>query len=782
LNQQCFQFGEFRLDPSNRLLRHGDAPVSLSPKAFDALVYLVQNSGRLLTREELIRTLWPDSYVEEGNLSVHIFQVRRALGTAADGKAYIQTVPKKGYRFNADVNVVDHPLNGTGSVGFDPGDVSLAHAPPGETGATGATLSGAAAAEMSAGAQEAPRTSVLSTSELPADKPGPIRSRSWELLAVGAIGLVLLAIIAQRVLPTRHNLRKTSSPVRLTSFSPELFVSAAAISPDGKTLAYANPSGLFLEELATKETRSVHAPASGLRISNLSWFPDGSRLLATGVEPDAVTPTVWIISANATIEPERVGAFQRGVMSPDGSQIALVNESSGGKELLLLPTAGGQLRRIATIPAGEDLGTVFWSVDGHRVDFVAARWDSQFRGNQGFIRSVDPSTGKIREILSAANLSGDAIDLSDGRLVYGQLLGANPAGSYGGELRQVRVDAGTGQVLGDSVSLGRWTEELAGLSSSVDGRRLVFRTVVRQHTVYAGDLDVRRESLSRVHRLTLGQGRDDFPRAWTPDSKSIFFDSNRNGKWEIFKQAADEISDEPFLQGANDEFSPRMSPDGRSLLYLDRPRDWREPAPVRLMRIAMSERFPQFVLQTSGYSEWGLRFECAQTPGASCVLAQRTGNEIAFRRFDPERGFNSGPSEALKLQLDSRLKISWALAPDGSRLAWIISDAPDARIHVASLPQSGSARTASARPQSDISLKQVSHLHALNWSPDGQGWYVTTRLPASWKIIYVDGIRSQILWEGQGDYSPEAWPSPDGRHLAFSRLEQDSNVWMLENF
>jgi DNA-binding winged helix-turn-helix (wHTH) protein len=112
LKEQCFQIGEFFLDPANRLLQHGGAAVSLSPKAFDALVYLVQNPGRLLTREELIRALWPDSHVEEGNLSVHIFQVRRALGVAADGRAYIQTVPKKGYRFNAEVKVVDQPANG----------------------------------------------------------------------------------------------------------------------------------------------------------------------------------------------------------------------------------------------------------------------------------------------------------------------------------------------------------------------------------------------------------------------------------------------------------------------------------------------------------------------------------------------------------------------------------------------------------------------------------------------------------------------------------------------
>jgi Tol biopolymer transport system component len=702
------------------------------------------------------------------------FSDTKALGTAADGKAYIQTVPKKGYRFQAEVKVVDQPAYRLADAAFA-ADVSFAIPAPRQVGASEDAL------------WDGPERETIRTSDeaLPLraeDKPGRIRSRPWKLLAAGAACLLALIAIAERLVPKRNEGRRVSSPLRLTSFSPELSVSAAAISPDGNTLAYANPVGIFLEEISTKETRRLPSPVSGLRISNLSWFPDGSRLLATGVEPQAMTATVWIVSAKGATDFERVGAYQRGVISPDGSLIALVQESSGVKELLLLPTGGGHLRRLAMIPLGEDLGSFFWSVDGQRLRFVTTRWNAQWRSNQGSIRSVSLSTGKSEEILSGSNLGGDAISLPDGRLLYSQLLGANPAGSYGGELREVRVDPRTDKVAGDSVSFGRWTEPVVGFSISADGRRLAFRTVLTQHSVYEGDLEENAPSLLRVRRLTFGKGRDDFPRAWTPDSKAIFFDSNRNGKWEIFKQGSDQVSDEPYLQGVNDEFSPSLSPDERSLLYLDRPRDWREPEPVRLMRVSTVEGFPQFVLQTSGYSEWGLRFECAQRPGAPCVLAQRAGGEIVFRRFDSERGFDTGRSEVLRIPLDPNRKLSWALAPDGSHLAWIVSDAPDATIHVASLRPSSSDRSTSENRESEVILKDVSPLHALSWSPDGKGWYVTTRLPVSWKILYANGVRTQVLWRGQGEYSPEAWPSPDGRHLAFSQREQDSNVWMLENF
>jgi Tol biopolymer transport system component len=315
------------------------------------------------------------------------------------------------------------------------------------------------------------------------------------------------------------------------------------------------------------------------------------------------------------------------------------------------------------------------------------------------------------------------------------------------------------------------------LSSSADGQRLVFRTVLTQHNVYEADFADSEKILLRVRRLTFGQGRDDFPRAWTPDSKTILFDSNRNGKWEIFQQEREQVSDEPLVQGENDEFSPRLSPDGRFLLYLDRPGEWREPQAVSLMRAPAGGGFPQIVLQESGFSAWGLRFECAQRAGGPCVLARRTGNEIVFRPFDPERGFNAGRSDVFRMQLDQKRPLAWALAPDGARLAWIGSDAPDATIHVVSL-KSGQKTSAQ-----EVKLQGESHLHAVNWSPDGKGWYVTTRLPASWTIIRetLEG-RVQVLWQGLGEYAPEAWPSPDGRHIAFSQQEQDSNVWMLEKF
>ena len=93
---EIYEFGPFRLEPAERKLLRAGKAVALTPKAFDTLHLLVRNSGHLVEKDELIGTLWPDSVVEEGNLTTNIFLLRKALGQDPE---YIETVPKRGYRF-----------------------------------------------------------------------------------------------------------------------------------------------------------------------------------------------------------------------------------------------------------------------------------------------------------------------------------------------------------------------------------------------------------------------------------------------------------------------------------------------------------------------------------------------------------------------------------------------------------------------------------------------------------------------------------------------------------
>jgi DNA-binding winged helix-turn-helix (wHTH) protein/TolB-like protein len=101
-----YQFSRFRFDPENHLLESDGSPISLTPKAFEILLVLVQNGSRLTTKEELMRKVWPDSFVEDANLTVNISALRRHLGETPSGQQYIETVPRKGYRFAVPVTKI----------------------------------------------------------------------------------------------------------------------------------------------------------------------------------------------------------------------------------------------------------------------------------------------------------------------------------------------------------------------------------------------------------------------------------------------------------------------------------------------------------------------------------------------------------------------------------------------------------------------------------------------------------------------------------------------------
>jgi DNA-binding winged helix-turn-helix (wHTH) protein/TolB-like protein/Flp pilus assembly protein TadD len=102
--KRIFEFGEFRLDLNERLLWAGDRALAVTPKVFDLLVLMVENPGRLLEKEWILQSLWPETFVEEANLSVNVSTLRKALGPT--GASYIETVPKRGYRFTATVREI----------------------------------------------------------------------------------------------------------------------------------------------------------------------------------------------------------------------------------------------------------------------------------------------------------------------------------------------------------------------------------------------------------------------------------------------------------------------------------------------------------------------------------------------------------------------------------------------------------------------------------------------------------------------------------------------------
>src|SRR5712672_4568542 len=101
-----YRFGQFALDSRKRTVSRADSPISLTPKAFDVLLFLAQNPNRLVTKDELLQAVWGDTFVEEGNLTQYISHLRKALGDNSEDPSLIVTIARKGYQFAVPVTVV----------------------------------------------------------------------------------------------------------------------------------------------------------------------------------------------------------------------------------------------------------------------------------------------------------------------------------------------------------------------------------------------------------------------------------------------------------------------------------------------------------------------------------------------------------------------------------------------------------------------------------------------------------------------------------------------------
>ena len=113
MGKELYEFGPFRVDPEKQTLLRGDELIALNPKTFQLLLVLVRRGNQIVTKDELMKEVWPDTFVEEANVTQHVSVLRKTLSDAAgDGRQWIETFPKRGYRF---VGVVDVGADGMGA-------------------------------------------------------------------------------------------------------------------------------------------------------------------------------------------------------------------------------------------------------------------------------------------------------------------------------------------------------------------------------------------------------------------------------------------------------------------------------------------------------------------------------------------------------------------------------------------------------------------------------------------------------------------------------------------
>ena len=186
-----YEFGPFRLDLGEQTLLREGRPVALRPKVFDILRVLVENHGHLVDKEELMRSVWTEQFVEEGNLNKNVSMLRQALGEGQNGHRFVETVPKRGYRFVAEVREVN------GAEETDLAETSLSTHLVAEGLATEATNIrnyGLAATEPEPTFQQSQKTTELTDAWTGADNTKG-RSTSSRLLFLALAALLLAALL-----------------------------------------------------------------------------------------------------------------------------------------------------------------------------------------------------------------------------------------------------------------------------------------------------------------------------------------------------------------------------------------------------------------------------------------------------------------------------------------------------------------------------------------------------------------------------------------------------------
>ena len=714
------RFGVFELDLRAAELRRNGIKVKLQEQPFQVLAELLDRPGQVVTREELRNRLWPaDTYVDfDHSLNAAIRRLRDALGDSAENPTFVETVARRGYRFLAPVSA--GPQNGN-------------HRGEGEP---------------------APVVPIFI----------PRRHHWWAVAAGAAIVLILIGLAVGFFLAPHPS--APGRTTRLTANPAGDPIRTAAISRDGRHLAFSDETGFYLRQIDTGETHPIALP-EGTVASSISWSPDNDHMIVALAGSNRVKG-LWEISVLGGNARKLVDDGAQPSISPDGKQIAFVAGQPLHQRIWIAGLFGDPPRELL----GEDgdlFGTISWSPDSHKIAFTTARYTYGY-GTKGTIAVADlslrsPADGRVRPttVLSVTGLHGPMVWAADGRLIY-SLEEPRPR-QEDSNLWWVQLN-GQMKPASSPVRLTNDQGAVFDVSTSGDSRRIVYVKGVPQPDVYIAKL-LTSGALAEPQRLTLDD-RQDLPFDWTPDNKSVIFISDRTGTFSVYKQSINQTMPELLLSGNLQFMGPRLNPDGTQLLYLMNP-NWGDPNfEVPLMSIPLAGGASRELAR----GKWITNLQCARAPATPCVYSVISDSGLTLFQFD---SFQGKSAQILQIKDELAQAYNWSLSPDGTTLAiakgkWG-SDEP--RIRLVSLD--GSA-------ERWLTIRGWPGIMSLDWAADSKNLWVTTPGEKENALLRVDlqGY-ARPVWRPKNVKVGWAIPSRDGKYLALHVHSSSANVWMLEH-
>jgi Tol biopolymer transport system component/DNA-binding winged helix-turn-helix (wHTH) protein len=552
------QFKGFTIDTDEKVLLREGTPVALAPKVFETLLVLIENRGRIVLKEELMKRLWPDTFVEEANLTFNIQQLRKSLGDNARNPIYIQTIARRGYRFIAAVE----PLSSDNS-------------------------------ELAAEHVSTPPTVTLPL----------IRRRPTAILAVISVAVTGLALISWGIgnrgkgsTENHEGNGKAASAralklERLTANGQSRYV---AISHDGKYVAYTRGSGdslgIWVRQLATNtNVEIVHAD----RIAGLMFANSGESLYFVKGDPSALYRVSLLGGVPTKIIDRPEGKFS---ISADDSQIVFLREvvnRDGQREYsLLVANSDGSNERTLMVRAHPDkLDVPLWSPDSKSI--ICAYGNSAAGGQEVSLVTVDVNSGMKKElsasrfflikkmdwlpdktglIMSARRNPGDANQLfrvsypgmeitqiTEGLISYSDLSIAGNAdhAAASQSIRESHIWVGSSR---DLQNLKKITPALDNFCWTPGGQ-LVYSSTASGNT----DIWIMKPDGTEQRQLTVNAGVNGSP-AVTSDNRYIVFVSNRTGSFQVWRMNMDGL-DQKQLTNGSAKNNPTITPDGKWVLY-----------------------------------------------------------------------------------------------------------------------------------------------------------------------------------------------------------------------
>jgi len=733
-----YEFGEYRIEKTERLLTHLGEAVPLPPKAADVLIALLESNGNVITKEQLMQRVWPDTFVEEANLSRNVFLLRKALGDTRTGDKFIETIPRRGYRFVGPVSKTSE----------------------GETIqliAAERTTSRVVVEEEVDTSGNLPNVRAWTSTTREGSKPY-WRKRTG-LLLFGFLGVSL--ILGAAFLFFRKSFRSPSAKsaaltpfenFKIKRYSDNGSYKPAVISPDGKFVAYTDKTyAVWLKNTVTDSSvRILPEIEQGERVM-IGFSPDVSHLYLYHV-PKGKHREILKVAIFGSAAPEKIAEDNWSIpsLSPDGNQIAFTRFDAASDTFSLIEanTDGTGERTVAMTSRSERfiswIQNTAWSPDSSRIACLGRSETETETDAIGFIEVFRVDDGRevmrIKPEASLTSLRAIAwLRDADNLLVI--------AGDQ----------SSLGQIYRYTLTTGNWrrvTNDLSdyqNLSVAADDKSILttlFQDEANLWVLPDGDAN-------RARQITFGFNimRDDTGVSWTASGK-IVYATNTSGRWEIWSIDADGRNQKQLTQkcAGNDSCAmPFVSPDDRYVVF-----QAARGGKNELWRIDLDGGNPKQLTIDGGISPF------VTSDGKKVIYVNKKSWSSTLLQI-PIEGGESRPISKIPFVFlgDS--------SPDGKRLAFVHYDkaAPEP------------FQTCVAALDVDTPEKCFGNSRGLpQWTADGQAFfYLDHEFSCIWKQP-LNGDRQRFL-EFPGDRIDTFAFAPDGKQLVVARSHPTQSIVTL---